>query len=245
MQFLVSAKWIEGEAKERGISATPAEVAAPVQADQGPVVPEREGLPALPEDFRPDRGGPPLPRPPRRALQQDPRAGHRGAARTSPTARSRTTTTRTSSSSRSPSGATSRSILTKTQAKAQEAQAARRGRRELVRRSPRTFRSTPPRRSQGGKLLGVTKGQQDPKPSTPRCSPRVEEQDRRPDQDRRRLLRLPRHQGHPGDEAEPRAVQAGHQAAAGLAEAAEEARPASRPTSATSGARAPTARRTT
>ena len=26
MQFLVSAKWIEGEAKERGMSATPAEV---------------------------------------------------------------------------------------------------------------------------------------------------------------------------------------------------------------------------
>ena len=77
MQFLVSAKWIDGEAKERGISATPRRGRPPVRADQGPVVPEREGLPALPEDLRPDRGGPQVQGPPRRALQQDPHAGHR------------------------------------------------------------------------------------------------------------------------------------------------------------------------
>ena len=47
MSFLVSAKWIEGEAKERGVSATARGGPAPVQAGQGAVLPQREGLPAL------------------------------------------------------------------------------------------------------------------------------------------------------------------------------------------------------
>ena len=45
MQFLVSALWIDGEAADRNITATDKEVAAAVQADQGPVLPDREGLP--------------------------------------------------------------------------------------------------------------------------------------------------------------------------------------------------------
>ena len=69
MQFLISAKWIDGEAKERGISATPDRGPAPVRADQEAVVPEREGLPALPRELRPDRPGPALPRAARRALR--------------------------------------------------------------------------------------------------------------------------------------------------------------------------------
>ena len=48
----------------------------PVRTDQEAVVPQREGLPALPEDLRADREGPQVQGPPRRAVQQDPHAGH-------------------------------------------------------------------------------------------------------------------------------------------------------------------------
>ena len=54
MQFLVSSDWIVGEAKERGLTASADRDPAPVQADQEAVVPEREGLPELPADVRPD-----------------------------------------------------------------------------------------------------------------------------------------------------------------------------------------------
>ena len=108
MQFLVSAEVDRG----RGQGARPERDRrrgqAAVRADQGPVFPNEKAYQRFLKTSGQTEAGPALPRPARRALEQDPPAGHRRAARTSPTARSRTTTTRTSSSSRSPSGATSR-----------------------------------------------------------------------------------------------------------------------------------------
>ena len=132
MQFLVSAKWIEGEAKERGIDRDRRRGRAPVRADQEPVVPEREGLPALPEDVRPDRGGPRLPRPARRALEQDPPAGHRGAAQNVSDSEIEDYYNENEQQFSQPERRDLEVILTKKQAKALEAKQARRGRREVV-----------------------------------------------------------------------------------------------------------------
>ena len=162
MQFLVSAKWIEGEAKERGLSATDAEVKRQFEQTKDQSLPERQGLPALPEDVRPDRGGPPLPRP-------------------------GSTCSRTRSASRSPRRAQNVSdgeiedyyneneqqfsqperrdlevILTKSQAKALEAKKAVDGGQKWS-AAAKKFSVDPASKEQGGKLLGVSKGQQDPK----------------------------------------------------------------------------------
>ena len=146
MQFLVSAKWIEGEAEERELTGTRRRDQAAVRADQeGPVVPEREGLPALPEDARPDRGGHPLPGEARRALEQDPPAGHRGRPATSRRAEIEDYYNENEQQFSQPERRDLEVVLTKNQAKAP-----RPSRRSRAARSGpprRTCRPTPPPRS--------------------------------------------------------------------------------------------------
>ena len=162
MQFLVSAKWIEGEAKERGVSATDAEVDAPVRADQGPVVPQREGLPALPEDLRPDRGGPPVPGPARRALQQDPHSRSPRSSQDVSDSEIEDYYNDNEQQFSQPERRDLEVILTKKQAEVLEAKQAVEG-GEKWSKVAKEFSDDPASKEQGGKLLGVTKGQQDPK----------------------------------------------------------------------------------
>ena len=69
-------------------------------------VPEGRRLREVPQGLGPDRGGHPPARPPRHALQQDPREGDQGQGQGHRRPDRRRTTTRTSSASPSPSGAT-------------------------------------------------------------------------------------------------------------------------------------------
>ena len=108
MQFLVSAKWIDGEAKERGLSATDAEVARQFKQTKDQSFPNNKAYQRFLKTLRPDRAGPPLPRASSTSSRTRSASRSPRRAQTSPTVRSRTTTTRTSSSSHSPSDATSR-----------------------------------------------------------------------------------------------------------------------------------------
>ena len=132
---------------------------APVRADQGPVVPEREGLQALPEAVRPDRGGHPLPRQARRAREQGPRGGHRGATRGRRRGRSRTTTSRTRPvlAARAPRR---RGRPDQEPGEGQEALQRLQG-GESFKKVAKDLSTDPATKDQGGRLLGITKGQQE------------------------------------------------------------------------------------
>ena len=227
------------------MSATRRRGQAPVRADQGPVVPQREGLPALPEDLRPDRGGPALPRQARtcsrtRSARRSPRA-----AQTSPTATIEDYYNENEQQFEQPERRDVEVIKTKTpgpgaggaRSAVEGGESWSEGRQGPLDR-PR-LQGT--RTAAARRLQGPAGGRS----STRRSSPPCKNEGRRPGQDRRRLLRLPGDQDHARPQAEPRPVQAGHQAAARLAEPAEEARQLLHATSATTGASAPTAPRTT
>ena len=151
------------------MSATPAEVDAPVRADQGPVLPQREGLPALPEDLRPDRGGPPLPRPARRALEQDPPAGHRGEPERL-RRRDRGLLQRQRAAVLAARAARPRGGPEQEAGRRARGQAARRGRREAGRRSPRSSPTTRPPRSRAASCSASRRASRT-RSSTRPCSP--------------------------------------------------------------------------
>ena len=78
MQFLISAEWIQQEADARGIKSSRQGGPEGVRGPEEAVLPEGEGLPGVPQDLGPDRGGPALPRPARRPLQPGPPEDRRG-----------------------------------------------------------------------------------------------------------------------------------------------------------------------
>ena len=131
MQFLIQAEWVQQEADKQDIKVSDAEVKKLVRGPEEASFPTDKALPGVPQDLGHDRGGHPLPRQARPAPDEAHAEGHQGRHARSPTRTSRSTTTRTRSASPSPSGATCCIVLTKTEAKANEAKAALDERRGL------------------------------------------------------------------------------------------------------------------
>ena len=126
---------------------------------------------------------------PTRSATRSPRARTR-----SPTSRSPTTTTRTRSASRSPSGATCSIVLTKTEAKANEAKQALEG-GESLKSVAKKYSIDQASKAQGGKLPAVAKGQQEKAFDDAVFSAKKGELDG-PGQDAVRLVRLRGRQDH-------------------------------------------------
>ena len=222
MQFLVSAKWIEGEAKERGMSATPAEVERQFEQTKDQSFPNEKAY----QRFLKTSG----------QTEEDLKFRVRLDVLSNKIRQQVTEESQNVSDSEiekyyndneqqfsQPERRDLEVILTKKQAKALEAKRRVEG-GEKWSAVAKDLSDRPRLQGAGRQAARRHEGPAGPEVRRGRLRRRREE-DRRPDQDRRRLLRLPGHQGHEGLEAEPRGVQAGHQAAARLAEAAEGAGP--------------------
>ncbi len=240
MQFLVSAKWIDGEAKERGLSATDAEV-------------KRQFEQTKDQSFPNDKAY-------QRFLKTSGQTEEDLLFRVRLDVLSNKIRQQVTEESAERLRQRDRGLLQRQRAAVLTARAARprgdpdqepgqgargqeggRRRPEVVRRSQGVLRR-PRLQGAGRQAARCLEGPAGPEVRRGHLRRRAGP-GRGPGQDRRRLLRLPRHQGDEGHQAGPRAVQAGHQAAAGLAEAAEGSSTTSPRTSATPGASAPTATR--
>ena len=78
MQFLIQAEWVQQEAEKRDIKVCDASVKQVLRGPEEAGLPDRQGLPAVPQDLRHDRGGHPLPRQARRSSREAHPEGHRG-----------------------------------------------------------------------------------------------------------------------------------------------------------------------
>ena len=78
MQFLIQAEWVQQEAEERDIEVSDKAVAEVLRGSEEAGLPDRQGLPGVPQDLGHDRGGHPLPREARPAPAEADAEGHRG-----------------------------------------------------------------------------------------------------------------------------------------------------------------------
>ena len=78
MQFLISAQWIQGEAKDQGVKVTDAEVSKRFQQTKKQSFPKETDYQKFLKQSGMTAGGHALPREARRAVEQDPRQGHQG-----------------------------------------------------------------------------------------------------------------------------------------------------------------------
>ena len=223
MQFLVSAQWIAGEAADRGPDARrDEEIKRSFERTQGPVVPEREGLPALPEDVRPDAGGHRLPRALGRAREQDPR-------RRSPRTRQRSRDDdiedyykQNEAQFSQPERRDLQVVVNKSEAKAQGGAERLQG-GESFKKVVKDLSTDPATKQQDGQLLGIAKGQQEKALDAAVFAAQRGEL-AGPVKTQQGYYVFKVNKDHPGLEAEPRAVQGGHPPAAHLTEAAAGAR---------------------
>ena len=215
MQFLVSALWIDGEAADRNLTATPSGGRATVQADEGPVLPDREGLQAVPktsgqseEDILSESGS--------TCCRTRSDGDHRDTANVDDGAIEDYYKQNEAQFSQ-PERRDLRVVLAEKEDEAKEAKQRVKG-GEKFSKVAKELSEDPATKNQGGRLLGITKGQQETE--LRQGAVRGPREGRRADQDRRGLLRLRGHEDHAGDQADPGAVQGGHPPAADLAEAA-------------------------
>ena len=80
MQFLISSRWIAGEAARQGPDGQRRRGQAQLRADARPVVPDQEGIRAVPAHLGSDAGGHRLPRALGRAGNEGPAGGHQRRA---------------------------------------------------------------------------------------------------------------------------------------------------------------------
>ena len=224
MQFLISSDWIEGEAKERGISATPEEIQRQFKQTKKQSFPNEKAYQRFLATLaaRPCRTCSSACA--RRALEQDPRGRHRRARTNVCDGAIKDYYDKNAQQFSQPErrdlevdhdqepgqGATRPSS---------GSQSGRAGRR-----SPRSSRSTPPRRTRAASCSRVTKGQQDPAFDAAIFSA-VKGKIAGPVKTDAGYYVFRVTKVTPGTKQSLQPVHRGHHAAARLAEPAEEARP--------------------
>ena len=219
MQFLVSAKWIEGEAKERGVSATPAEVERQFEQTKDQSFPNEKAYQRFLKTSGQTEEDLQFRVTPRRPRQQDPPAGDRESSQNVSDSEIEEYYNENEQQFSQPERRDLEIVLDQEAGRGRRGQAARRGRRELGRGRQGPF-DDPASKEQGGKLLGVTKGQQDRKLDAAVFAA-VEKKVAGPIKTDAGYYVFRVTKVTQGLEAGPRPVQAGHPAAAGLTEAAE------------------------
>ena len=187
MQFLVSAKWIEGEAKDRGLSATDAEVKRQFEQTKDQSFPNEKAYQRFLKTSGQTEAGPALPGQARRALEQDPPAGHRGSQHVSD-GEIEDYYNKNEQQFSQPERRDLEVILTKNQAKALEAKKAVEGGQKFEGRQEVLGR--PRLEGAGRQAARRLQGPAGPEVRRGHLCRRAG-QGRRPGQDRRRLLRLP------------------------------------------------------
>ena len=70
MQFLIQAEWVQQEAEERGVKVTDAQIKKSLRGPEEAGLPERQAVQGVPQDLGHDRGGHPLPGQARPAQQK-------------------------------------------------------------------------------------------------------------------------------------------------------------------------------
>ena len=197
MQFLIPAEWVAAGGRQAGRQGLrhggPEDLRGPEEA----VLPDRQGLPEVPQDLGHDRGRHALPREARRSSSRSSRRRSPRTPTRSPTPTSRTYYNKNKKRFAQPERRDLRVVLDQDQGEGRRRPRRRSTAARPGRRSPRSTRSTRPRRRRAASCPASPRASRRRR-STTRSSRAKKGEVDGPGQDPVRLLRLQGHEDHAG-----------------------------------------------